>query len=165
MKNISNEYTYDSSGVLKSVHGRREYKTKLKHSDIPEYYCDMYNYKLGKNILLNSKDVKDLEYTWVMENHFMKDSLLRISYSGEIVKKNDVESLFYSYENVDTLIFGTNILKFLAYVKKYSDYDISHIKDEFIKQCQWLYDNEREFAPMTEDFGAWFDEQMIKYLK
>ena len=53
----------------------------------------------------------------------------------------------------------------LAYVKKYSGYDISDIRDEFIKQCNWLLENEPDFAPDTEDFGNWFDNKINEYEK
>ena len=53
----------------------------------------------------------------------------------------------------------------LAYVKKYSEYDISAVRDEFIKQCNWLAENEPDCAPDTDDFGNWFDNKVKEYEK
>ena len=79
----------------------------------------------------------------------MKDSSLEITFiNGE--KEN-----VYSYE----------IFKYLAYVKKYGGYDISDIREEFIKQCNWLVENEPEFAPDTKNFGNWFDNKINEYEK
>ena len=34
------------------------------------------------------------------------------------------------------------------------------IKEEFVQQCEWLKENEPEFAPDTSDFGEWFEDRL-----
>ena len=60
-------------------------------------------------------------------------------------------------------MYANEIFKYLAYVKKYSEYDISAVRDEFIKQCEWLAENEPDCAPVTDDFGNWFDNKVKEY--
>ena len=79
----------------------------------------------------------------------MRDSVLEITFIGSTKTNERV----YSYE----------IFKYLAYVKKFSDYDISDIRSEFINQCNWLVKNEPDFAPNTDDFGNWFDNKINEY--
>ena len=58
----------------------------------------------------------------------MKDSVLRISYTGELkpyyekynINGKEIVSFSPSYTNEDEMIFGNSIFKFLAYCKKYS---------------------------------------------
>lgn len=160
-------YNYDEScgkytntiGSLYSYRNNRKYKTKLNINDLPEYYCDVTRY-CGFHELIKSINIKDLKYSWVKENHFMKDSVLRISFTDKITCKPFKNSCFMDYENVNALVFGYDILKFIAYVNKYSDYDISEIKSEFIKHCEWLKENEPFFAPDCNDFSKWFDEKI-----
>ncbi len=171
------EFSYDENtnkvnttlknDCIYACYPKRNYKTKMKPTDLPEHYCDVQRYGACHNII-NSKDVIDLKYTWVKENHFMKDSVLRISYSGKLQPYYDtftyddkeITSKFVSYKNVDAKVYGNDILKFLGYVHKYSNYDITEIRSEFIKQCEWLRDNEPNFAPDTSDFGQWFDNKI-----
>lgn len=180
MKNLSNRYSYEKNYSfdestkkitytdtnLYSIRNGRKYKTKMMVGDLPEYYCDVQRYCCNHDVI-KSKDIKSLHYKWVRENHFMKDSVLRISYSGEIkefpLTVNNIKSFFTEYSNVDEMIFGNDILKFLSYVKKYSDYDISKVKSEFVKHCEWLKENEPEFAPDSDDFGKWFDNKINDY--
>ena len=79
----------------------------------------------------------------------MRDSSLEVSF----VDSNEENVRVYSYE----------IFKFLAYAKKYSGYDISDIRSEFINQCNWLAKNEPDIAPNTDDFGNWFDNKINEY--
>lgn len=182
MKDLANEYTYKKIHSwdedtrkcsyeytkLKVWRNNRLYQTKKDVFDLPEHYCDVWRYGENHDVI-NSKGVKDLYYTWVRENHFMKDSVLRISYTGKIITKpatftdskgNVHEFCFKDYENVDVMVFGYEIFKFLAYAKKYSDFDISGVKDEFVKHCEWLKVNEPEYAPDTDDFATWFDTKI-----
>lgn len=179
-KNLSNIYTYDRTYELDdndnliytdtrlfSYRGKRFYKTKKTVDDLPEYYCDVKRY-LGNYDVVNSKDVKDLQYEWVKENHFMKDSVLRVSFTDKITCdyiKYHIDNKTYTsnlkeYKNVDICIFGYDILKYLSYVNKFSDYNISEIKSNFIKHCEWLKENEPEWAPECDDFGQWFEEKI-----
>ena len=91
MKELAKEYTYSSNpnedGYLSAIRGNRRYKTKMKPSDLPEWYCDVHRYWWNRD-MIKTDGVVDLKYTWVKENHFMKDSLLRISYCGKIIEYN-----------------------------------------------------------------------------
>lgn len=175
MKDLANRYTYNidfsidenkkiisHNSKLKADRGPRLYNTKLDVEDLPEYYCDVQRYG-GCHDVIKSTGIKDLKYSWVKENHFMKDSVLKVSYTGEICEKQ-TNSFFKDYTNVDVMVFGTSILKFLAYVKSYSNYDISHIKSEFIRHCEWLKEHEPAFAPDTDDFSKWFDNKINEYI-
>lgn len=185
MKKLENRYSYEviyedfddlrvikkHNSPLKVWKNNRFYQTKMDVNDLPEHYCDVQRYGCNHDVL-SAKGIKDLYYTWVRENHFMKDSMLRVSYTGEISSKpmtimvngEEKESFFKDYLNVDEIVFGTDILKFLAYVKKYSDFDITPIKHEFINQCEWLKEHEPAYAPDAEDFGEWFDNKINEYI-
>lgn len=182
MKKLVNVYSYELEyfidktsrkvtsmvkDYIKSQHKKRDYNTKMKPSDLPEHYCDVRRYCNVRNCI-NAQGITDLKYSWVKENHFMKDSVLRISYSGNlepyydeyVINGKKVKSLFVSYKNEDAIIFGNDIFKFLGYAKKYSNFDVTKIKNEFINQCDWLKENEPEFAPDTDNFAEWFDEKI-----
>jgi hypothetical protein len=171
MKELAKEYTYSScpsdDGCLSAIRGNRRYKTKMKPSDLPEWYCDVHRCWWDRD-MIKTNDVVDLKYTWVKENHFMKDSLLRISYCGKILEYNPmheiggkrVKSVFTEYTNVDSIVFGNDIFKCLAYIRKYSNFDLSKVKKEFVKQCNWLKVYENVLAPDTDDFGKWFDKTL-----
>lgn len=179
MKKLANVYKYEriyedvskddnykltyQDDYLYSEGKNRYYKTKMKPVDLPEYYCDVYN---GYNhFCISTKNIVHMKYNWVKENHFMKDSSLRISYTGKINPEyNDGNCLFFvTYSNVDAILFGNSIFKFLAYANKYSNYDLSEIKNQIMQQCDWLQHNEPAFAPDTDDFSQWFDELIKKY--
>ena len=96
MKNLSNRYFYevhytvDDNGKIHRWNGdvyadrkNRLYKTKMKPNDLPEYYCEVQRYGYRHDII-NASGVVDIAYSWVKENHFMKDSVLRISYTGNL---------------------------------------------------------------------------------
>lgn len=173
MKKLVNEYLYsrgpESSGNLKAVHERRCYSTKMKPGDLPEWYCDVHRYWWNHN-MINTKGVVDLKYKWVKENHFMKDSVLRISYTGKIetyrpkymIGGREVESVFDEYTNVGAMVFSSGIFKCLAYIRKYSNYDMSEIRREFVRQCEWLKENEPAEIHLLgdADFGEWFDTKV-----
>ena len=176
MRKLANEYWYDSNpekdNHLSAIRGRRSYKTKILAKDVPEWYCDVHRYWWTRN-LINCKGVMDLRYDWVRENHFMKDSVLRISYTGKIeeyypemvINGKKRKCVFEEYTNVESMVFGNEVFKCLAWIKKYSGYDMSGIRKEFVKQCKWLKENEPEFAPDTDNFGKWFDERLEKEVR
>ncbi|MBR5825437.1 MAG: hypothetical protein IKY67_14995, partial [Paludibacteraceae bacterium] len=190
MKNLSNRYFYevhytvDDNGKIHRWNGdvyadrkNRLYKTKMKPNDLPEYYCEVQRYGYRHDII-NASGVVDIAYSWVKENHFIKDSVLRISYTGELkpyYKKynfngKEVVSFLPSYTNEDELIFGNSIFKFLAYCKKYSRISLNKVRKSFIEQCEWLKNNQPGFAPHSgkdengntvfPDFGEWFDNKI-----
>ena len=113
--------------------------------------------------MINCKGVVDVVYTWVRENHFMKDSMLRISYSGKI-EEYESESGFGEWRNVECMVFGGEVFKALAWIRKWSGVDLGEVRKKFIEQCEWLRDNEPLFAPEAEDYGKWFDERLEEEL-
>ena len=188
MKKLANRYRYERyfeeknndnkiswsyhNGDLYACYKKRDYKTKMKVDDLPEHYCDVVRYSSCHDVV-SAKNIKGLYYKWFKENHFMKDSVLYVSYSDKIepyheiytFKGKEFESIFYSYKNADELIFGYSIFKFLAYAHKYSNYDLSEIKNEIKKQCKWLKENEPLHVPdLTgfKDYGEWFDDMIKK---
>ena len=193
-RKLANRYTYkmhyrydeDKKQVIEWLgdvyadRGRRLYKTKWKPSDLPEYYCDVQRYCSSHDIL-TAKGVKDVLYNWLKVNHFMKDSVLHISYTGKLEPYHEqfmfdgkkITSCFTSYTNEDGMVFGHDIFKYLAYAKKYSGISLSKARKAFIEQCEWLKANEPMFAPHEghfhdgnvsfPDFGKWFDKQIEEY--
>lgn len=140
------EYEYTN---LRAHRNNRIYATKMKYDSLPEYFCDVMRYSNRRFDVIDSRGVLNLKYKWFKMNHFMRDSSLEVTF----VDGNEENIRVYSYD----------IFKYLAYVKKYSGYDISGVKDEFIKQCKWLSENEPDFAPKTDDFGNWFDNKINEY--
>ena len=194
MKQLANRYfyeihyRYDENGKYHSWAGelyadreRRSYKTKMKPSDLPEHYCKVQRYGSHYDII-NAKGVVDIAYDWCKFNHFMKDSVLRISYSGKIKSyhekylrdSKEVTSMFTSYTNVDEMVFAYSIFKFLAYCKKYSKMNINKVRKAFIEHCEWLKAHEPAHAPhdgynqngsrIFPDFGEWFDKKINEYI-
>ena len=133
---------------LKAHRNGRTYNTKMDYNSLPEYFCDVHRYGIVHNVI-DSRGVLKLNYKWFKMNHFMRDSVLEISFNNN--------------ENIDERVYSSEIFKYLAYVKKYSEYDISAIREEFIKQCNWLADNEFDCVPDTDDFGNWFDNKINEY--
>ena len=140
------DYVYS---CLRAHRNNRIYETKMKHDSLPEYFCDVMRYHNRHFDVVDSRNISNLNYKWFKMNHFMRDSVLEITFIGSTKTNERV----YSYE----------IFKYLAYVKKFSDYDISYIRSEFINQCNWLVKNEPDFAPNTDDFGNWFDNKINEY--
>ena len=138
------DYEYSN---LKAHRNNRTYTTKMNRHSLPEYFCDVMRYGCMYYNIIDSRDISNLKYKWFKMNHFMKDSSLKVSFI------NGEEENIYSYE----------IFKYLAYVKKYSGYDISDIRDEFVRQCNWLLENEPEFAPHTDSFEKWFNDKIKEY--
>lgn len=182
MIHLQNEYSFDrhyhydektdtstfNDTCLRVYKNNRYYQTKKTVKDLPECYCVVHRC-CGHYDVIRTDNIKDLKYHWVKENHFMKDSILRISFTGEIIEKpmmvknmegKIVESMFKDYENMDSMVFGNDIFKLLGYVKKYSNYDLTTIRNQFVEQCEWLEKNEPSFAPETDDFGKWFDNKI-----
>lgn len=138
------EYSY-----LKAHRKNRIYRTKMDRNSLPKSFCDVMRYGCIYYDIIDSRGVSNLKYKWFKINHFMKDSSLEVTF----IDDNEENVNIYSYE----------IFKYLAYVKKYSDYDISDIRAEFIKHCNWLSENEPKFSPDTDDFGNWFDNKLNEY--
>lgn len=133
---------------LKAHRNNRLYSTKMEYNSLPEHFCDVNRYGVVHNVI-DSKGVLNLKYNWFKMNHFMRDSSLEV--------------FFTNSNEPDERVYANEIFKYLAYVKKYSEYDISAVRDEFIKQCEWLAENEPDCAPDTDDFGNWFDNKIKEY--
>jgi hypothetical protein len=131
---------------LKAHRNNRLYNTKMDCNSLPEHFCDVNRYCMVYNVI-DSKGVLNLKYNWFKMNHFMRDCSLDVFFT------NGDEAQVYANE----------IFKYLAYVKKYSEYDISAIREEFIKQCNWLAENEPDYAPNIDNFGDWFDNKLKEY--
>ena len=187
MKNLVNRYQYErtferktdgdgkilfpyTDGNLYACYENRDYMTGMHKEDLPEYYCNVW--RCGGNWdVISAKDVKGLYYKWVKENHFMKDSILYVSYTDKIepyyetftYDGKEIKNIFPSYKNAEQMVFGHGIFKFLAYVHKYSGYDLSAIREQVKEQCEWLNEHEPAFAPdlkMFKDYGEWFDDKI-----
>ena len=160
-KNLAKVYSYTKTytvrpnctgfdcecSYLECMRNYRYYRTKMKHDSLPEYFCDVERYS-GYHDVIDTRNISNLKYKWFKMNHFMRDSSLEFSYTDS----NETDRV-YSYE----------IFKFLAYVKKYSGYDISGVRDEFIKQCNWLAENEPDYVLNIGNFGDWFDNKLKEY--
>lgn len=139
------EYKYS---YLKAHRNNRTHTTKMEHDSLPEYFCNVHRYGVQYNVI-DSRGVTKLSYRWFKMNHFMRDSSLKVYFDNN--------------EEEEICVYGYEIFKYLAYVKKYSNYDISAIREEFIKQCNWLAENEPDCVPETDDFGKWFDNELNEY--
>lgn len=129
---LDNEYLFalKPSGV---------YKTKIKESDLPKWYCKGVFYR--RQGFFNCKDVKYVKYIPMYINHSLRDDCLLISYDKPIIKSKDIGNSCLDYDNVDETIWGRDLIKSLLYIKKYSNYDIEPIKEEIWNKILWLKDN------------------------
>ena len=146
---FDNEIDWEIS-YLSAYRNGRKYSTKMAYNSLPEYFCDVHRWGIIHNVI-DSRGVLNLKYKWFKMNHFMRDSVLEISFTDSNI--------------VDERVYSDEIFKYLAYAKKYSGYDISDIRDEFIAQCNWLAENEPDCAPDTDDFGNWFNNKIDEYEK
>lgn len=139
---------------LVAVHEKCSRKTKMMFENLPDTYVRLRR-GYGWDDILNSAGVKDLRYHWIMENHFMRDSLLQVSYGDTNLDDN---------RYAGKLVFGYEIFKFVAAIKKNSpDCDLTNVRNGFIEHCEWLKENEPGFAPLLdecEDYGVWFDKKI-----
>lgn len=115
------------------------YPTKLKEEDLPEYFIEGQYFR--KHGFLSALGVKDLKYVPNMNvNHMFKDDFLYISYEKPIIESKK-SNLLDRFENYDTYIWGWNIIEFLKGVEKYSDYDISKIREEIERKRKHFKEN------------------------
>lgn len=115
-------------------HGK--YPTKIYASDLPPWYVFGYLYK--RYGYISAKGVKYLLYkpNYHFNNHYLKYDTLFVSYDKPIVP---VESDFnFSwYEGYEHLLTGGIIVDFIEAVEKYSDCDVTDIKNELEKKKEW----------------------------
>ena len=105
-----------------------KYLTKIKVEDLPESYVEGTYYRTKG--YLNAAGVKQMVYVpnmWI--NHMFKDDYLYVSYDKEIIEKVGTFG-GKDYDGYDIVIRGFNIISFLKAAEKYSNYDISEIKEQ-----------------------------------
>ena len=129
---------------------------------MPESYLKYWN-GISYNYI-RTDGVTDILYQPVLENHLFKDDSLYISYNGKIkileTQKHITEWYVVDTESYDERIWGRDLINFLLYAEKYSNYDISEIKEKiWNEKILWLKDNEPEFYVEREKFDSWFDKK------
>ena len=109
------------------------YKTHILPADLPEWYVyGRYYRNFG---YLSAKGVRHLHYhPNFITNHFPKDDILFISYSEKIILNEDVLKI----AGYDERICGSEIIAFVIAAEKYSEYDVSEIKEAIKNKSQWL---------------------------
>ena len=145
-----------------------DYRTKVKPEDLPENYLHYWD-GLRSNYI-RTEGVVDIFYQPVLENHLFKDDSLYISYKEKIkiLKEEKHISTWYTLDDktYDSVIYGTDIVNFLVYINKYSNYDIEPIKDQiWNEKMLWLKDNETEmfndYVKNRENFESWFTKESL----
>ena len=90
---------------------------------------------------MNTAGIKDLYYKPnKLFNHFLKDDLLVVSYTGKIKvieKRNDAWD-YTEYENEDERVYGTEIIDILKGAREYSGIDINPIVKAIEEKAKWL---------------------------
>ena len=74
-----------------------------------------------------------------MENHCHKYDTLFISYDTEITPYQSEVTASTWYEGYEHAIGGPLIPVFVDAVSKYSDYDVSEIRQEIKRKQEWYY--------------------------
>jgi hypothetical protein len=130
------EYVSNPDGTL---FADLKYKTKIKESDLPEWYIPGRFYK--NHGFISTLGVKDLIYypNYVF-NHMHKDDSLYISYDKPIkeIKRSTFTGIVTEHEDYDEVIGGSYIIDFILGAKKYSGYDTSKIEKEIIAKEEWF---------------------------
>lgn len=120
-------------------------KTTITPDDLPSYFMKSH---WGANVhYVSAKNVSDIKYSWIKENHIFKDSCLYIAYGDN---KIDTEACRFGSTVVsyDEIVFEHNILEFLKYLETYSPEivdKVEKVKKEIIKQLDWLLKNETDY--------------------
>lgn len=112
------------------------YATGIKPSDLPESFIKGQFY--GKDGYMKASGIKHLVYVpnlWI--NHFLKDDFLYISYDKPIEMKPGCTSK-WDMEGYDEYVWGHEIISMLKAAEKYSNYDISSIKQQIEEKRQTL---------------------------
>ena len=127
-------YTVADDGRTLLSHGR--YRTKFTVEDIPEWYCKLR--RRGEYEYVRAKGVKHLLYKPnLFHNHMFKDDFLYISYDRPIRPRENAFR-FTTFYIADNLLWGWNIVSFLKAADKYSDLDITGIKEEIEQKRVWF---------------------------
>lgn len=138
------------------LYANARYPTKLKGTDLPEWYVYGRFYKCFG--YLSAKGITDMLYIpnlWV--NHFLKDDCLLISY-GDIITKNPDQNAFEKYIGWDERVWGGEILNMLKAAEKYSDYDICPFVPQLKEKIRVLKQNHpEEFGNFDFDVDQWME--------
>ena len=136
--NTDSPYLY-SSGI---------YPTKLTASDLPDDYIPIHSrviwYMRG---FLRTSGITDMKYTYVKENHIIKDDYLYISYHGKIKRVDETEGIFriIDYIDYDFCICGNDIVDIVLAAEKYSGFDTTVVRGGIEEKRVWLRDNEPDY--------------------
>ena len=131
-------YMESNNGLLYSL---GKYKTNMTKDDLPESYLEGMFFR--EHGYLQTSGVVDLVYVPNYHvNHMLRDDFLYISYSEKIKENTDIENHPYEkFTGYDTYVWGGNIINFIKYVDKYSDFDTSKIKEQIEAKKQHFKKN------------------------
>ncbi len=164
-RQLNNGYLY--------YYGNRNYPTKITKEDLPEsfmWYWDGNTYHF-----LNSAGIVDIVYQPVINNHVFRDDYLCISYTDKIKYNNkyaERDERFTNWLNIEDewkyeKIWGGEIIEFLLFAEKYSNYNIEPIKEQMWNKMLILEKYEPELFKSQirsrEDFDGWFNEERFKF--
>lgn len=140
------------------------YPTKLRESDLPEWFVYGRFYK--RFGYLSAKGITDMLYLpnlWV--NHFLKDDCLLISYGGKIIPNPDYETnpCNERYIGWDERVWGNAILDMLKGAEHFSGYDIQGFGAQLKEKLAALKKNHPdEFGDYEFDVDRWLCEPYKK---
>lgn len=137
----------------KYLYAKGKYLTKIRKENLPEYFIKGTYYRTEG--YASAKDVKHMIYKPNMSiNHMFRDDCLYVSYDKEITNKQTDYGI--EYVGYDIIIWGWQIIEFLKAAEKYSNYDISEIKQQIELKRQTFKNNHPSFYDLEvgdrEDF-------------
>lgn len=128
----------------KFLYSKGRYPTKIKVEDLPKDYTEVRSrtiwYMTG---FVKTSGVKDLYYTYIKENHLIKDDYLYISYDKKIEKVKDK----YGYDeirNYDFIICGSDNIDVLFAIEENSDIETTKIRNKIKEKFEWWKENEKD---------------------
>ena len=137
-------YVHNEDGTLFSG----PYKTKIKPTDLPEWYLfGRYYKRFG---YMSTKGITDLLYIPSrFSNHYLKDDCLLVAYGGKITECTDPErSQYERYEGWDERVWGSEIVTILRGARKYSGFDITPFIDKLKWKKEYMHKEfPSEFSP------------------
>ena len=135
--------TDTESGTL---YAKGMYKTKLKKEDLPEWYIPFHSKAISyMNGYISVKDVVEVAYTSVEENHVFKDDYIYLCYEGNLIPERGYNNKIIHYDNA-IWVCGWDIIPILEAIEKYSpDVGTSLVRSQIKQKIDWLRENESEF--------------------
>ena len=115
------------------------YRTKILPEDLPEWF--VYGYLYKHHGYISAKGVKHLLYVpnYTFDNHLHKYDALYISYGTEIEPYQN-EMRFKWYKGYDYIVDGHLIVDFTDAAEKFSNYDVSEMRQEIARKRAWYYE-------------------------